>query len=158
MEENPSTRDLLVTAEDILAGHRNTSNFELVVLATGMVPRTDRLPALLPRDEFGFLDRPIRRGMREASRRGFVGGAGRHWRRLEGVAIRQPERVVCPVNSAYIFALAAGLATRWIPANSLRWPPASTRRRYAARTPPSVARKDARSSGRIWRPARWTAS
>jgi heterodisulfide reductase subunit A-like polyferredoxin len=30
----------------------------MVVLATGLVPQTDELPAALPRDEFGFLAVP----------------------------------------------------------------------------------------------------
>jgi quinone-modifying oxidoreductase subunit QmoA len=58
VKENPTTRDLLVTAEDTLAGRRHTMHFELVVLATGMVPQTAGLPASLPRDEFGFLKGP----------------------------------------------------------------------------------------------------
>jgi len=56
VEENPATGDLLVTAEDVLAGRRTTQHFELVVLATGMVPQTEGVPAALRRDEFGFLD------------------------------------------------------------------------------------------------------
>jgi len=55
VEENPGTRDLLVTAEDTLSGRKDTMHFELVVLATGIVPQADRLPAALQRDEFGFL-------------------------------------------------------------------------------------------------------
>lgn len=55
VEENPATGDLLVIAEDTLAGKKITSHFELVVLATGMVPQTDGLPTSLQRDEFGFL-------------------------------------------------------------------------------------------------------
>jgi quinone-modifying oxidoreductase subunit QmoA len=58
VEENPTTRDLLVTAEDALAGRKSTQHFELVVLATGIVPQTDGLPVALPRDEFGFLNAP----------------------------------------------------------------------------------------------------
>ncbi len=54
VEENASTGDLLVTAEDTLAGRKNTLHFELVVLATGLVPQTESLPASLARDEFGF--------------------------------------------------------------------------------------------------------
>jgi quinone-modifying oxidoreductase, subunit QmoA len=56
VEENPATGDLLVTAEDTLSGMKSTLQFELVVLATGMVPRTEGLPPALARDEFGFLD------------------------------------------------------------------------------------------------------
>jgi quinone-modifying oxidoreductase subunit QmoA len=58
VEESPSTGDLLVTAEDALAGRKNTLHFELVVLAAGIVPETDGLPAALQRDEFGFLNVP----------------------------------------------------------------------------------------------------
>jgi quinone-modifying oxidoreductase, subunit QmoA len=55
IEEDPQTHDLLVTAEDVLAGKKTTRRFRLVVLATGMVPQTDGLPHGLERDEFGFL-------------------------------------------------------------------------------------------------------
>jgi quinone-modifying oxidoreductase subunit QmoA len=55
IEENRATGDLLVTAEDVLTGRKSSLNFEMVVLATGIVPQTDGLPASLPRDEFGFL-------------------------------------------------------------------------------------------------------
>jgi len=55
VQENPETGDLLVTAEDVLATQKSTMHFELVVLATGMVPATEGLPAAIARDEFGFL-------------------------------------------------------------------------------------------------------
>ena len=55
VEENPGTADLLVTAEDVLATQKSTMHFELVVLATGMVPSTAGLPAAIARDELGFL-------------------------------------------------------------------------------------------------------
>ncbi len=55
VEENPATHDLLVTAEDVMAGKKNTLQFELVVLATGIVPEPGWLPAGLGRDEFGFV-------------------------------------------------------------------------------------------------------
>jgi len=55
VRENAATGDLLVTAEDTLAGRKSTQHFELVVLATGMVPQTEALPAGFKRDEFGFL-------------------------------------------------------------------------------------------------------
>lgn len=58
VEENPTTRDLLVTAEDTSVGRKCTSHFELVVLATGMVPQTEGLPEALHRDEAGFLNGP----------------------------------------------------------------------------------------------------
>lgn len=56
VEENPATGDLLVTAEDVLANRKSTQHFELVVLATGIVPQTEGLPEALGRDECGFLD------------------------------------------------------------------------------------------------------
>jgi quinone-modifying oxidoreductase subunit QmoA len=56
VEENPATGDLLVTAEDALAGRKSTQSFDLVVLATGIVPQTEGLPVALQRDEFGFLN------------------------------------------------------------------------------------------------------
>jgi len=58
VEENTATGDLMVTAEDILAGRKSTRSFEMVVLATGIVPQTEGLPAALQRDEFGFLAGP----------------------------------------------------------------------------------------------------
>ena len=58
IEENPATGDLLVTAEDALSGRKSTLRFELVVLATGIVPQTDGLPVALRRDDFGFLNAP----------------------------------------------------------------------------------------------------
>jgi quinone-modifying oxidoreductase subunit QmoA len=57
VEESP-TGDLLVTAEDALANHKSTMHFELVVLATGMVPETDGLPEAFRKDEFGFMEAP----------------------------------------------------------------------------------------------------
>lgn len=55
VEEDPTTHNLIVTVEDALAGQKSTRQFDLVVLATGMVPRSDGLPREFPRDEFGFL-------------------------------------------------------------------------------------------------------
>jgi len=46
--------DLLVYAEDAMAGKKRVLRADMVVLATGIVPRTAGLPAALPRDEFGF--------------------------------------------------------------------------------------------------------
>ena len=62
VEESP-TGDLLVTAEDALANHKSTMHFELVVLATGMVPQTEGLPEGFRRDEFGFLNAPNGAGL-----------------------------------------------------------------------------------------------
>jgi quinone-modifying oxidoreductase, subunit QmoA len=55
IEEDPATHDLLVTVEDVLADRKTTERFNLVVLATGMVPQTDGLPKNLARDEYGFI-------------------------------------------------------------------------------------------------------
>lgn len=57
VEESPETADLLVTAEDALTAQKSTMHFELVVLATGMVPDTVGIPSAIARDEFGFLMR-----------------------------------------------------------------------------------------------------
>lgn len=56
VSENPATGDLLVTAEDVMGGGKSTQHFELVVLATGMAPQTEGLPAAFHRDEFGFVN------------------------------------------------------------------------------------------------------
>jgi len=58
IEEEPASRDLLVTAEDALRGKKTTRRAGLVVLATGIVPQTDGLPASFARDEFRFLTNP----------------------------------------------------------------------------------------------------
>jgi len=55
IEEDLATHDLLVTVEDALSGRKSTQRFDLVVLATGMVPRSEGLPAQFARDEFGFI-------------------------------------------------------------------------------------------------------
>jgi len=54
IDEDPATRDLIVTAEDILDGGKVTQRASLVVLATGIAPRTRGLPLELVTDEFGF--------------------------------------------------------------------------------------------------------
>jgi len=58
VEENAATGDLLLTAEDVMANRKSVQHFELVVLATGIVPQTASLPLALPRDECGFLHTP----------------------------------------------------------------------------------------------------
>ncbi len=55
VEEDSASRDLLVTAEDILKGKKITRKYDLVVLATGMVPQTGGLAAGFDLDEFGFI-------------------------------------------------------------------------------------------------------
>jgi len=54
VEQSPATGDLLVTAEDTMCARKSTQPYELVVLATGIVPETKGLPAAVQRDEFGF--------------------------------------------------------------------------------------------------------
>lgn len=54
IEEDALTKDLIVHAEDILHGKRLALRFDLVVLATGIVPQTSGLPAAFTLDEFGF--------------------------------------------------------------------------------------------------------
>jgi quinone-modifying oxidoreductase subunit QmoA len=55
VEEDAQTKDLRVSVEDVLGGKKMTRTFELVVLATGLVPQTDGLPADCKLDEFGFV-------------------------------------------------------------------------------------------------------
>ena len=86
--EDPQTHDLLVTVEDVLAGRKTTQRFGLVVLATGMVPQTERLPQGLPRDEFGFVTEGAP---------GFI-GAG---------CVKRPEDVASSVRDATGAALKA---------------------------------------------------
>ena len=56
VEEDPATKDVQVTAEDVLHGTKIKRNYDLVVLATGMVPQTGGLPAGFDLDEFGFIN------------------------------------------------------------------------------------------------------
>ncbi len=56
IEEEASSKNLVVTAEDVLNGQKITRNYDLVVLATGIVPQTKGLPAAFQLDEFGFLN------------------------------------------------------------------------------------------------------
>ena len=55
VEEEPKTGDLLVTAEDVLSARKTERRFDLVVLATGMVPQTEGLPSGFVLDEFKFI-------------------------------------------------------------------------------------------------------
>jgi quinone-modifying oxidoreductase subunit QmoA len=55
VEEDTQTKDLKVTVEDVLGGKKMTRTFELVVLATGIMPQTEGLPADCKLDEFGFV-------------------------------------------------------------------------------------------------------
>jgi len=56
IEDDPATGDLRVTAEDILNGDRFERRFDLVVLATGIVPQIEGLPSGFIPDEFNFLN------------------------------------------------------------------------------------------------------
>jgi quinone-modifying oxidoreductase subunit QmoA len=62
IQEDPRSGDLVVTAEDVLNGGKTERKFDLVVLATGIVPQSSGLPSGFARDEFGFVsntsDRP----------------------------------------------------------------------------------------------------
>jgi quinone-modifying oxidoreductase, subunit QmoA len=55
IETDSESGGLLVTAEEILSGQKVTERFDLVVLATGMVPQTSGLPQGFSVDEFGFI-------------------------------------------------------------------------------------------------------
>mgnify|MGYP001561283215 CR=1 FL=1 len=57
VDEDPATKDLLVTAEDVLHGRKVTRRVNLLVLATGIVPQTGSLPPGFALDEFRFLAR-----------------------------------------------------------------------------------------------------
>jgi quinone-modifying oxidoreductase subunit QmoA len=54
VQEHPVSRDLLLSAEDVLGGRKIQREYDLVVLATGMVPRTTGIPVGVSLDEFGF--------------------------------------------------------------------------------------------------------
>ncbi len=58
IEEDPNTNNLILDVEDTLSGEIHHEGFDLVVLATGVVPNTDELnlPAGIEMDEYGFLD------------------------------------------------------------------------------------------------------
>jgi quinone-modifying oxidoreductase subunit QmoA len=58
ISENTDTRDLTLAAEDTIAGEKPDLSFDLVVLATGIVPNTadEKIPFDLEYDEYGFLD------------------------------------------------------------------------------------------------------
>jgi heterodisulfide reductase subunit A-like polyferredoxin len=54
VEESAESGGLLLTAEDVLQGKKIVREFDLVVLAVGMVPQSGGLPAGMRLDEFGF--------------------------------------------------------------------------------------------------------
>jgi quinone-modifying oxidoreductase subunit QmoA len=57
IEEDPTTKDLTVVAEDILSGKKIYEKADLVVLATGMAPVTRewKIPAGVSYDTDGFI-------------------------------------------------------------------------------------------------------
>ncbi len=55
IEAEGNTADLIVTAEDVMSGRKVTRKAGLVVLATGIVPQTEGLPAGFVLDEFRFI-------------------------------------------------------------------------------------------------------
>jgi len=57
IEEDPQTHDLTVEAEDIASGTKTSGQFDMVVLATGIVPSTlDRkIPTAIDYDDYGFI-------------------------------------------------------------------------------------------------------
>jgi quinone-modifying oxidoreductase subunit QmoA len=56
VEEDTATGNLKVTAEDMASGYRTEQTFDLVVLATGLVPQTNGLPSGFEPDEFQFVN------------------------------------------------------------------------------------------------------
>ncbi len=58
IKEDPENQDLLLEVEDTLAGEKPEERFDLVVLATGIVPNTAdvKIPLELQTDKYGFLD------------------------------------------------------------------------------------------------------
>jgi quinone-modifying oxidoreductase subunit QmoA len=63
VEEEPETGGLIVTAEDVLTGKKTACKFDLVVLATGMVPQIDGLPSGFVVDDCKFLITSERPGL-----------------------------------------------------------------------------------------------
>jgi quinone-modifying oxidoreductase subunit QmoA len=90
VEEDPVTKDVVVTAEDAMSGRRVTRRLSLLVLATGIVPQTEGLPDGFLLDEFRFVC-----GKRENG--GFY-GAG---------CVRRPEEVSATIQDATGAALKA---------------------------------------------------
>jgi len=58
IDEARDAGDLLLKVEDTLGGENLHPQFDLVVLATGMVPATaaEKIPFKLTYDEYGFID------------------------------------------------------------------------------------------------------
>jgi quinone-modifying oxidoreductase subunit QmoA len=58
IDEEPESKDLLLDVEDTLSRENLHERFDLVVLATGMVPNTAdvKVPFALKYDQYGFID------------------------------------------------------------------------------------------------------
>lgn len=58
INEDPETHELILEVEDTIAGQRHPARFDMVVLATGIVPNTadTPIPMELEYDEYGFLN------------------------------------------------------------------------------------------------------
>jgi quinone-modifying oxidoreductase subunit QmoA len=56
--EDPTSKDLILEVEDTIAGEKPEQRFDMVVLATGIVPNTAdaKIPVELEYDEYGFVD------------------------------------------------------------------------------------------------------
>ena len=119
VEEEPGTADLQVAAEDVLSGKKRTRKFDLVVLAAGIVPQTEKLPGWLrarrvqvpecSRRQSGTL----RRRLRAPAGGRFGQRAGRHWGGAESASVCGPKFSKWIRNSAFTFAVDAGSASRW---------------------------------------------
>jgi quinone-modifying oxidoreductase subunit QmoA len=58
ISEEPESKDLMLNVEDTIAGEKPNLRFDMVVLATGIVPNTAdvKIPFTLEYDEYGFVD------------------------------------------------------------------------------------------------------
>lgn len=58
VEEDPATQNVTIEVEDVMGGRKLRETVDLLVLATGIVPQTQGLPAGIPLDEYGFATNP----------------------------------------------------------------------------------------------------
>ena len=58
INEEASSKNLLLDVEDTISGEKLHQEFDMVILATGMVPNTVdiNLPVELNHDQYGFID------------------------------------------------------------------------------------------------------
>ena len=58
INEDPGSKDLILSVEDTIAGVKPDLKFDMVVLATGIVPNTAdvKIPFELEYDQYGFVD------------------------------------------------------------------------------------------------------